>query len=187
MTEERFWQLIEQSKALAPQHLAQQTMRLRELLCALPSNELLEFIRIFQEKLWLAYRWDLLAVAYLAYYGCSDGNFEEFRAWLISRGRTDFENALTSYEYAARLVKDYAPEEGIGAAPEDFYMLPCEAYRKTFGSDPGDQLPEDVFAYGDREPSGPIWAEDNVCEQFPGLCALLCREHHVGINPSSIS
>jgi hypothetical protein len=102
MKDDEFWKLIQECKVpTASRNLTEQSKRLRAALSSLESEALLDFIRIFETNLW--------SVAYIANTGCSDGGFEEFRAWLISLGEQHFYESLKSCEYAARMVVDFTP------------------------------------------------------------------------------
>lgn len=176
MTEQEYWDLIEKSNGGNEScKLEKQTMRLRELLDQLTETELLDYIRISIRQDWRAYRWDLWALAYIAFLGCSDDTFEEFRAWLTSRGKRAFERALVDLDFAALLVRENL-QEPIGAHSESFLMLPTRLYENKFGVDPLKILPEDEYVYGKREPAGVEWKEEQVFERFPTVCALFNRK-----------
>ncbi len=59
---------------------------------------------MLDEKLALAYHWDLWALAYMAQGGCSDDGFRDFRAWLILQGKELFEAALQDIHQVYRRI-----------------------------------------------------------------------------------
>jgi hypothetical protein len=83
-------------------------MRVREELAgqalqALPVDEILAFHRIFGEVRAAAYQVDLWDAASLINNGSSDDGFEDFRGWLIGRGRSVYEAALRDADWLASL------------------------------------------------------------------------------------
>jgi Protein of unknown function (DUF4240) len=176
MTEETFWSVIEQSKGSPIGASFQQEIKtLAKLLEELEADELLSFISIFKQQLRRAYSWELWAVAYIAFLGCSDGDFEEFRAWLLSNGKAPFERSLIDKDFAATLLKEHSPGEDFGTTSERFYLLPTGIYRKRFGSDPLDHLPEEVYSYKGVEPSGHQWEETEIAARFPSILSIFQR------------
>ena len=176
MIEENFWNLIDESRNFGQTiSLLEQSNKLKELLNNFDSDELLDFVRLFEKQLMRAYTWDLWALPFIAYGGCSDGDFEEFRAWLISQGRDIFENALIDLDAIADLVKDHLPTEPIGEASGEFFMTPSVTYEKKYGRHPFHLLPQGAYISGGDEPSGRAWQYTELCDRFPRLCRLFNR------------
>ncbi|MDR3613220.1 MAG: DUF4240 domain-containing protein [Candidatus Obscuribacterales bacterium] len=177
MNEDQFWAFIDQSIATdgKANSLREQTQKLMCLLELLDKNSYLDFITQFKAKLFDAYTWDLWAVAYIAYNFTSESGFEEFRAWLISRGRQNFEAALADFHVAADLVLNYLPLQATGEESEEFCLRPLDFFEAVFGEHYYDLLPEDVYMYGDREPSGERWLPENLYAKYPELCQLFGR------------
>lgn len=160
MDEAKFWELIEWSKVEsankknddADSQLAVLVGRLETLL----PSELRDFDHILNEKMALAYRWDLWAVAYIINGGCSNDSFMDFRAWLISQGKELFENALRSPEAVA---------EAVQPGEETFYEGFCSM---TF-----DLIPDDVDLREHSEPPEPLgsqWEDQDLPKLFPTAC-----------------
>jgi hypothetical protein len=92
MNEKEFWRLIHESRKdfdpeLRDGNMDRQIANLDELLSELPTKELHEFSRIFEELFHRAYRWDLWGAAYVIGEGCSDDWFalsERFRNFSIT-------------------------------------------------------------------------------------------------------
>jgi hypothetical protein len=177
MNEDEFWALIDQSMTTNGEvnSLNLQTLKLKILLARLDKISYLDFITHFKSKLFDAYTWDLWAVAYIAYNWTADTEFEEFRAWLISRGRHNFELALADFNVAAKFVLSYMPLQAAGDASEEFCLMPNDFFEEQFGEDPCDLLPEDVYMYGERKPLGERWLPENLCARYPRLCQLFGR------------
>jgi hypothetical protein len=92
MNTDRFWQIIEATHAATQD---EQLEGFRRELQRWSAQELIEFERLFIEREFAAYNWDLWLVAWLCQGGrCSGDNFMDFRTWLISRGRAIYEAAL---------------------------------------------------------------------------------------------
>lgn len=80
-----FWELISKARAQAPSTLEQQ-VALGELLRAFKAADIKRFGALYAKLMKQLYHWNVWALAYAARGGCSDGAFEEFRAWLILQG-----------------------------------------------------------------------------------------------------
>jgi hypothetical protein len=152
-----FWTLIGKSRAADCEEHAE---NLSELLGRKPAQEIIDFDRLFRERLDEAYRWDLWAVAYIVNGGCSDDGFEYFRSWLIGQGRAYFEAALREPERAADNARP-----GAEAECEDLLYAAAGAYEsKTGDSD----MPR-ARAKAPAGPAGEPWDEDGVEELYPAL------------------
>lgn len=140
MSAERFWQIIEETCAVAQE---QQLELFRQRLRRLTPQELIEFERLFIERSFAAYSWDLWLVAWLCQGGmCSDDGFADFRTWLISRGRITYEAAL---EDADGLVDEMRQTKRPQF--ELFGYVPSQTYRELTG--------EDFPDFDLQRPSGP--------------------------------
>lgn len=93
ITEEQFWNLIDQSGQV-PRDCKAQTQRLQQILSTLPPAEIVEFQQIFADRIVESYRWDLWGVAWLIGKSCSDDGFEYFCRWLIGQGKAAYCQAL---------------------------------------------------------------------------------------------
>jgi hypothetical protein len=145
MTENKFWEIIDQSQKEANGSQDAQEKSLKKLLLNISADEVASFNRIFNELLAQSYTWDLWGAAYIIDGGCSDDGFEYFRRGLIATGREKFERAWEDPEYVAYAVY----EEKTGA----------------------DAIPDDKIRYG--EVKGEPWEEDSddLEKRFPRLWA----------------
>lgn len=172
MNEARFWDLIERSRnGCCPVQRSFVTGRLRwtidddqsaklvELLIDLETDEIIAFNHLFEEKLAQAYRWDIWAIAFIINEGCSNDNFMDFRAWLISRGKDFYENALQQPETIGDKV-----EQNEETLYESFWGAPQAVLDEL--QDEFD-LPEAAEREG---PQGTPWEEHDLPMRFPDLC-----------------
>jgi hypothetical protein len=182
MTEDQFWNLIDQSRAKPPAacKLLQKVRaavakanggnqflpRLRALLNALQPAEIKDFKIILDRQLARANTWELWAAAYIMMGGCSDDGFEYWRAWLISQGRTIFDEAIANPESLA--AHNFGSPEEMEL--EALLYVAAEAFESKTGADLYEQLPQ---RNGPSEPTGEPWEEDSsVLEaRFPLLWA----------------
>ncbi|WP_164017452.1 DUF4240 domain-containing protein [Pyxidicoccus trucidator] len=164
MNEQRFWQLIDESRATAggARDMAsaqEQAEALEELLMREPPADLLDFERLFSELMARSYDWNLWGAAYVLNGGCSDDGFEYFRAWLIGQGKKVFEAVLADPDS----LVDYADDE---VESEDLLYVAGRAYEEQTG----DELPSVTVDLSD-EPRGEEWEEEELPERFPRLSA----------------
>jgi hypothetical protein len=120
LDETQFWAAIEAGGREALGDPERQLAAVREQLRALAPGDLVEFLRLFNRKMWDAYTWDLWGAAYLINGGRSDDGFAYFRSWLISRGRDVYLAALRNPDSLAGIVDpdrdDYEFEDLWGVA-----------------------------------------------------------------------
>jgi hypothetical protein len=80
-----FWDLISKARSGASTTL-EELDALGESLRAFRAAEIKRFGSYYAKLMKQLYHWNTWALAYAARGGCSDGAFEEFRAWLILQG-----------------------------------------------------------------------------------------------------
>lgn len=161
MTHDLFWEIIESTKQQHPDDPEAQVEALVAALKQLPSEEIIEFDKIYDEYRFRAYRWDLWGAIYLLEGGCSDDGFEDFRAWLISHGRETYERVIADPD---SLADEHDPD---GCFLEEFAYAPNQAYRELTGDDLPDrerQFPEIV---------GDPWDEEDLDDLFPRIAAVI--------------
>jgi hypothetical protein len=170
MDEQRFWELVESSKAAASGSFDLQAKELVAQLARLPAEEILAFDRIRQEKMVSAYSWDLWGAAYVINGGCSDDGFTDFRSWLISRGRDRYERALRDAESLADV--EPGPDGDAEASFESFGYVAAKAYEQKTGQ----RKPVQPITHP-RTPSGEPWEEDHeeLAARFPRLFARFVK------------
>ncbi len=109
MKESQFWECIDQ--ASASDDFADS---LRNVLHDLDLEEIISFKNIFLKKLVEAYVFPLLAANFVISSYVSDDGFEEFRAWLVSKGKLSFQNAVDSPETIADWLEKEEVDEVEG-------------------------------------------------------------------------
>lgn len=167
MTLDEFWSSIEKSRRGA-QDDEEIVENLRVRLEKLPAEEVAEWGRLFNTRLNEAFRWDLWAVADIMQGGnCSADGFEDWRGWLISKGRKHFERALENPDAAAHRV---GPDEECWN--EDILRVAHGVYEEKTGAE---DIPDDRWIlYGcgnDAYLRGTRLSSDEILKQFPKLCA----------------
>ncbi|MDR0767401.1 MAG: DUF4240 domain-containing protein [Methanosarcinales archaeon] len=123
MSEDKFWEIIELSKADDPQD---QLDNLVELLSSMTVDDIFGFDYQLDKHLEKSYNSDLWAAAYIVCGGCSDDAFDYFRAWLVSKGRSVYEKALENPDSLIDVFedmddRDYPENEEILYAALDAY------------------------------------------------------------------
>ena len=149
-----FWLIIEKSREGWESNRPdgnhdRQLEALEKLLSRLPSEEVASFERHFQDLFYAAYRWDLWHAAFMVADGCSDDAFMDFRDWLISMGRSNYEAAVADVESVAEIA--VAP--GVGCVFfEGFGSVAGEVYEKQTGKELRLNLTHPAEPAGDRVP-----------------------------------
>lgn len=160
MTEDTFWDIIERTHA--DTHEAQ-IAALTAVLQSQTIDDILSFQTTYLSLIDRADRWDLWGAAYLIIGGCSDDGFDDFRNWLISRGRAVFEAALADPENLADI--DLSGELQF----EDLRYVAYDVYKAKAG----------------REMDGPVregktvgvpFEEDALAALYPRLAQVLPRK-----------
>jgi len=130
MSEDKFWEVIELSKADDPQD---QLDNLTDTLAAMTIDEVFGFDYRLDKFLEISYSSELWAAAYIVCGGCSDDGFDYFRAWLISKGRAVYEAALENPDSLAD-VFEKADETDFPENEEILYAA-LDAYEEITGKD----------------------------------------------------
>ncbi|RTL35995.1 MAG: DUF4240 domain-containing protein [Candidatus Melainabacteria bacterium] len=171
MTEEIFWQLVEKTRDT---NISVHAENLLQALTELNPGEIIDFAIIQNRMLARAFRWDLWAVVYIAYDGCSDDSFESFRAWMLSLGQKNFHRSLGDPQFLVSQLSEILPS--LEPFEEDFLMTVATAYEEKTGWSVADVLSRDELSF-DTEITGQSWDEDKVCLQFPSICKGLNHQH----------
>ena len=164
MNEAGVWQLVAATRDEAGGDTGRQTELLEERLRQLPAQQIEDFSRIRHRLDERAYTWELWGAATVIEDGCSDDCFRDFRAYLISLGKTPYETALRDPDALAPIVQD--AETGDWENADD---VAPDAYESVAGED---------IPTGDSdlsgEPRGAAWddeQEDELVSRYPRLAA----------------
>jgi hypothetical protein len=153
MNLKKFWDLVERSKAAAT-NKKDHADTLVEMLAELDVKEIIAFERHLFNRMFEAYRNDLWVACSLLCGGyASDDGFKDFRSYLISRGRADFEAALRDPDCLAERIppKEHPADEGFAYTGGKAYN------RKTgswFSEDDIDVRPKGFRMWEMTKPSG---------------------------------
>jgi hypothetical protein len=123
MTEIEFWEVLD-DVADDTDTVDEVVDGLRDVLEAMPREQVVAFQVAFNTVMARAYTWDLIAAACFIGCGKSDDGFEDFRAWLVAQGKDTFEAVLNDVNVLADLPFDDSPTEEWNC--EDLHMLPGE-------------------------------------------------------------
>lgn len=163
-SEADFWNIIERAKKISNGDTTYQAELVTEMLAGRPLADIVKFGNIFSKLHRKTYRSDWWAAAYIINSGCSDDGFEDFRAWVISRGQKAFEEAVKDPE---SLVK-HVNKNNMGECEAELLIYAAlEAYdQKTDKDDFYDVLtytPMPVIVFDWNE------GDDSLKKKFPKL------------------
>jgi hypothetical protein len=165
MQEETFWEFVDEARDDAGNDDERFLEVLEKALMELPPNAIEGFRERFDDVLKRAYRWDLWAAAYIINGGSSDDGFQYFRAWLVSRGQSVFEQALKD---PAGIETFVASDPAWLAEFEEILYLPIYVLEQKTGEEV--PLPEPLETTEEvAQPEGERWDEATVDALFPGL------------------
>lgn len=154
INEERFWKIIE-TAGLEADSPTEQVEAITSRLEEFRAGQIKRFQKILDQKMRLAYDWDIWALAYMAQGGCSDDAFEGFRAWLVLQGRRTFDLALQDI----RKVMEFVP-----AGLETDSAELCSAAVIAYETRTGKALPASKIPL--ENPKGQAWEEDEIKQAY---------------------
>lgn len=108
LTQKRFWRLVD---ATVDDNIDNQITTLRKLLGTLKKQELVGYVyneRMFYNRANVAKLWDFTSVVFN---GFTEEQFDDFRMWLVYRGKTTFKDSIKNPEI---LVPELRKFIGIG-------------------------------------------------------------------------
>lgn len=172
MDEAQFWQLIENALNIAKQNddyqeeqIAQATA-LSDALHALDWQEVVAFHNRLNALMAVSYLDTLWCAAYIMQGGCSDDGFEYFRRWLISRGQSTFESAITHPDSLAAQMENNRDHFEF----EDLAFVAADVFAEQTGHEIYDyshytDYPELTFSWEEDD-------EDSMRRLCPKLYAM---------------
>jgi hypothetical protein len=165
LEKQQFWSIIGKSSQEASGNRETQLARLRRELEALTPDEIVGFQRCFDECMAEAYHWDLWGAAYVIGQGCSDDGFQDFRAWLISKGEVVYRKALKDPETLVESVVDSDDDCQF----EEFQYVASQVWEQKTRKDLS-RFPTLDSEYPES-PKGQEWSEegDDLERRFPKL------------------
>ncbi|GEP43412.1 DUF4240 domain-containing protein [Brevifollis gellanilyticus] len=111
MTEEEFWQIIDWNVSLQPPGKAEvDTRKIEDHLTTLPYECIVWFQAWMEKAHARASTRRIAGAAWLVNGGCSDDSFEDFVAWLISKGSQAYYSVLRDAESLVEVGYDEDPD-----------------------------------------------------------------------------
>ena len=163
MTREEFWELIDAARAVAMFDRARLPGALRDELAEMDEDELLAFVRHFEDLRAESFRQDLFAAAWIAGGGASDDDFSDFRDWLITLGREAFEDALRDPQRILAHAEPVDLRDPFDAAVAAAVYDVLEELTGTR------ELPADARRAHPEQPPGRPWKPEDLPRRFPKL------------------
>jgi hypothetical protein len=158
---DRFYEIIDAARPdRLREGLSADPDELAGVLEELATDEVGEFLRVYDSELVRLNRWSIWGAGYVAAGGMSDDAFHYFRSWLIGKGRDAVEVALASPDDLADFLDDSELEN------ESLEYAGLEVL-ETRGVDD----PRDPVSRTDADPWGDPFDEDTVMSSYPKLAA----------------
>ena len=158
MEELRFWGIVQHAHNQTNGDMDEKCEFIKNMISQLSKDDARAFANIFDSMMDRAYSWPLWGAAYVINGGCGDDTFSDFRASLISRGRSAFERALSDPESLA--AEDFDEDSWFY---EGYQYAVTDGVKAAVGSTVNRENPHP------NEPSGHEWAEDKVYDLYPKL------------------
>jgi len=161
MTEEQFWNLIDQAREGSS--VSASPLRLHEHLSRLSDDDVLGFGHMFYEKLCDLNQWRLWAAGYVIAGGMCDDSFHYFRSWILGKGRDVFEVAMKAPDELGQFVDSNEVDNELLE-----YAAVNVLEQRAIEEDPRDRSNRRA----DDQPAGEPFEEDIVAATVPKLSAL---------------
>lgn len=158
MDELKFWEIVGSAHDQSDGNMDEKCDLIGTALSKLSKDDARAFSVLFDAMMDRAYSWPLWGAAYVINGGCGDDTFSDFRASLISRGRTAFESALADPESLAS--EDFDEDAWFY---EGYQYAVTDGVKAAVGSVVNRESPHP------GEPSGQAWEEDKVYDLYPQL------------------
>lgn len=159
MDQALFWELIASSRA-ATASTPEFIDLLQARLARFRPAQIVAYARHFERAMGALNHHDAWALAHVSQGGCGDDGFDDFRAWVVSRGRGVFDAVLAMDLAALRPVFDEEP-----AMLEGMLYVAGRAYEEVTG----EPLPPVRAAAAKTR--GKAWREEDLPRRYPTLCA----------------
>ena len=161
-----FWSIIDGTTGAKTKE--EQCEALNEALRQLMADEIISFQAIFDEVVDEAFNWNLWGAAKTIAGNCSNEEFLDFRAWLVSKGCKVYDKTLKDADYVAEVIED---DESCFF--DAFLYVPFEAWSEKTGKGI-DEFPESRSEQP-VEPSGKEWEDDELAIRLPKLTERFAR------------
>jgi hypothetical protein len=104
MTEDIFWQLIDKAKKAGKGDFGEACEKLTSLLKKQKVDDIVSFENILNKKIKAATTYEMLLACFIVNSYISDDTFENFCAWLIGQGKSDYELAIAEPNHFCNLL-----------------------------------------------------------------------------------
>ncbi|MEZ6131574.1 MAG: DUF4240 domain-containing protein [Planctomycetaceae bacterium] len=165
MNRDEFWSMIEATRSGNDPY--ERAEAVQSALCERTAADIIAFEQHMANLLTESYTWSLWGAAYLINGGCSDDGFDYFRGWLITQGRSVFEQALADPDSLADI-----PDLEEDVECEDILSVAPSAYESVTG----EEIPVITINLPDL---GEGWDFDDDTEmkhRYPRLFAKFCED-----------
>jgi hypothetical protein len=165
MTRDEFWSLIEKTRSGDDSH--ERAEAIQAALSQRTAADIIDFEKHMAHMLGASYTWRLWGAAYLINGGCSDDGFDYFRGWLITQGRSVFDNALADPD---SLVDVPELEEDVEC--EGILYVARSAHEVVTGND----IPRVPINLPDLGEGWDFDDDTEMKQRYPRLFARFCEE-----------
>lgn len=131
MNENQFWQVIDAAKA--EDTCLDKVDVIIGKLTDFSIDDIFQFQKHLDQLMVQSYTSKLWAAAYLLMDGCSDDCFDYFRAWVMSQGRSFFEEVIGNPDVLGDLLTDTMIDNGFEC--EEFLSVAFAAYQEKTDED----------------------------------------------------
>ncbi|MDX2075831.1 MAG: DUF4240 domain-containing protein [bacterium] len=135
MDEAIFWELVEQSIQESGGDRDKQTDVLYDRLVALPVDDIIDFNDLLMTLLFKAYTVNLWMAVILVKGFCSNDGFEDFRRWLVSKGKDLFYRVVDNPDTLVLVHGNFDNDDDYPSFEEFDYRIAKAAYETKTGEE----------------------------------------------------
>ncbi len=161
MREKDFWNLVAKSKSLLARSPEKQQERLIRILSRRTLQDIMDFDSYFRHFMEMSNTWQLRSAASLVNGEDSVPFFEDFRGWLICRGKKTWYRVVRQPDRVAKYISMYDPLDWVG-----YNSCAAEAYEIKSGH----EMPPGAETRGTR------WPERELPDRYPRLWKKFVRK-----------
>lgn len=132
MNETAFWHIIELSKGNPTLSFETQCVIMSDELMAHTPEEIITFEHILRQKMELANTWPLMAASFVVCSFISDEIFEDFKAWIVGQGKTNFEKIIKDPNHICQIL---TPNLAKNLQGEHMLYVAANAYLEKINAD----------------------------------------------------
>ncbi|MBT3147130.1 DUF4240 domain-containing protein [Neptunomonas phycophila] len=148
MDTNEFWSYIQTANTQSNEDMDEKCKVIETIISKMSVENAKQFRNHFTAFMEKSYSWELWGAAYFIWGGCSDDNFNDFRASLISRGKEKYNKAVSNPDTLA--LENYDEDTWFY---EGFDYAVYETTENIIGKD-------EIALVAKNEPSGSEWQEE---------------------------